>query len=198
MNISALLEFQTIHPKDLFVYNKLQLSRLLGYICGPSGAEVPFSGDYIIRPSINFMGMGRYSRIEHLESDTEHLHPGEFWCEIFTGEHLSIDYHNKTPILSVIGTKNDSNSPLYKWSKWEKTDKILDFPEILDNLEGNYEYINCEFIGNHLIEVHFRQNPDFRFGNSIAIPQWDENLVLSDDYTFVEDPDYHRIGFWIK
>ena len=198
MIVSALAEFQAIHPEDLFVYNKLQLSCLLGYTCGPAGVEVPSSGDYIIRPSMNFMGMGRHSRIEYLESDTEHLHPAEFWCEIFTGPHLSIDYHYKKPVLSVIGIKNDSNLSLYKWSRWEKTDKIINFPTILDNLRGNYEWINCEFIGNHLIEVHFRQNPDFRFGNRVAIPEWDQKLDLSDEYTFVEDPDYLRKGFWIK
>ena len=41
---------------------------------------------------MNLMGMGRYSRIEYIESDTEHLHPAEFWCEIFEGDHISVDY----------------------------------------------------------------------------------------------------------
>jgi hypothetical protein len=198
MNLSVSAEFHGIHPEDLFIYNKLQLSCLLEYNCGPAGAEVPSPGHYIIRPAINFLGMGRYSRIDYLEKSTEHLHPGEFWCEIFTGDHLSIDYQNKIPALSVLGHR-DPQSPLYKWSKWEKTDKTIEFPKILNNLKGNYEWINCEFIGNNLIEVHCRQNPDFRYGNNTAIPSWgDENLEINQGYKFVRDPDYLREGFWIK
>jgi hypothetical protein len=30
-------EFAQIHPDDLWVYNKLQLSAKLGYKCGPAG-----------------------------------------------------------------------------------------------------------------------------------------------------------------
>jgi hypothetical protein len=61
---------------------------------------------------------------------------------------------------------------LYKWKKWTKINQEVEFPDILNNLKGNYEWINCEFIGNKLIEVHFRRNPDFRYGNSVAIPVW--------------------------
>jgi len=66
-------------------------------------------------------------------------------------------------------------------------------------LHGNYEWINCEFIGNCLIEVHFRQNPDFRFGNDEAIPVWD-NEISNDmkNYQYISDSDYYRKGFWIK
>lgn len=191
-------EFNSIHSQDLWVYNKLQLSRILGYTCGPAGMEVPKSGFYIVRPSVNFMGMGRLSRIEWLEYDTEHLHPAEFWCEIFEGEHLSVDFYKKESKLVVKGTKNAKN-PLYKWEKWEKIDKKVNFPPILNNLVGNYDYINCEFVENNLIEVHFRQNSDFRYGNTVAIPIWDENSQKNyDDYTFVIDEDYKRKGFWIK
>jgi hypothetical protein len=191
-------EFNSIHSQDLWVYNKLQLSRILGYTCGPAGMEVPKSGFYIVRPSVNFMGMGRLSRIEWLEYDTEHLHPAEFWCEIFEGEHLSVDFYKKESKLVVKGTKSPKN-PLYKWEKWEKIDKKVDFPPILNNLVGNYDYINCEFIKNNLIEVHFRQNSDFRYGNTVAIPVWDENSQKNyDHHTFVVDEDYKRKGFWIK
>jgi len=73
------------------------------------------------------------------------------------------------------------------------------FPEILNDLVGNYEWINCEFIGNHLIEVQFRQNPDFRYQNSVAIPVWDKKINKDiPGYRFVEDNDYKRIGFYVN
>ena len=191
-------EWDQIHTDDLWVYNKLILSRKLGYTCGPVGTDVPKSDFYIIRPSMNLLGMGRFSRIEYIYKSTDAYHPAEFWCEVFEGDHISVDFYNKTPELSVLGTR-DSYEPLYKWKKWKKIDHKHDFPTILNDLVGDYEWINCEFIGNNLIEVHFRQNPDFKYNNTEAIPVWEnekpENL---DHYHFVTDNDYLRKGFWVK
>ena len=183
-------EWETIHPFDLWAYNKLQLSQVLGYVCGPAGLEVPTPGQYIVRPSMNFMGMGRHARIEYLESDTEHLHPGEFWCEIFEGEHISVDYRWGIPDLVVKGVR-DPQDPLYKWKRWYKVDRDLPLPGVLVTLD--YEWINCEFIGGKLIEVHFRRNPDFRYNNSSVVPIWDEEHVDS----YIKDSDYKRLGFII-
>jgi hypothetical protein len=193
-------EWKNIHTSDLWIYNKLFLSRVLGYTCGPVGTTVPKPDFYIVRPSFNLLGMGRFARKEWIEKYTDHIHPAEFWSEIFMGEHLSVDFKNQKSELVVLGTKDDKD-PYYKWKKWEKIDKKVEFPEILQNLKGNYEYINCEFIGNKLIEVHFRQNPDFRHNNTTAIPIWNENdLDLYDlkKYNFIKDSDYKRIGFLIK
>ena len=188
-------EWSNIHQSDLWVYNKLILSRVLGYTCGPIGTTVPKPDFYIVRPVTNFLGMGRFARKEWIENYTDMFHPGEFWCEIFTGDHLSVDFHNQKSELVVLGTR-DEDEPYYKWKKWEKMDQKVDFPEILKNLKGYYDWINCEFIGNKLIEVHFRQNPDFRYENSVAIPVWDDENY--DDMNFIEDVDYLRKGFYIK
>jgi len=190
-------EWNSINPSDLWVYNKLFLSRILGYNCGPIGVPVPKSDFYIIRPSFNLLGMGRFARKEWINNSTEHYHPSEFWCEIFDGPHLSVDFKNKQSELVVLGTR-DKQNPLYKWSKWEKINQEIKFPKILNQLQGDYEYINCEFIGNKLIEVHFRQNPDFRYGNNVAIPVWDDQLdCLNGKYKYIEDNDYLRKGFLI-
>lgn len=188
-------EWNQIHPSDLWVYNKLFLSRVLGYTCGPIGTTVPKPDFYIIRPSFNLLGMGRFARKEWLYKYTDHIHPAEFWCEIFEGHHLSVDFKNQKSELVVLGTR-DEDDPYYKWKKWEKIDLKVRFPNILKDLKGNYEWINCEFIGEKLIEVHFRQNPDFRYNNSVAIPVWDNEKV--ENMTYIEDVDYHRKGFWVK
>ncbi len=183
-------EWSSIHPQDLWVYNKLQVSRVLGYECGPAGLLVPRPDFYIIRPCINFMGMGRYARIEYLEGDTEHLHPAEFWCEVFEGEHMSVDYYKGQQELTVKGVR-DPQDPLYKWKKWYKVDRVIPLPKLLQNLD--YNWINCEFIGNKLIEIHLRGNPDFRYNNDSVIPVWEGDSVK----TYIEDNDYHRLGFII-
>ena len=192
-------EWNQIHPKDIWAYNKLSLSRVLGYICGPAGTTVPKPDFYIVRPCMNLLGMGRFARKEWLEKETEHCYPSDFWCEIFQGPHLSVDFRDKKSELVVLGEKN-VDDPLYKWAKWTKLDVEIEFPPILNDLVGQYEWINCEMIGNHVIEVQFRQNPDFRYQNTVAIPVWNDDKVQKNDenYTFVEDNDYLRRGFYIK
>jgi hypothetical protein len=191
-------EWNHIHSDDLWAYNKLFLSRVLGYICGPAGTTVPNPDFYIVRPSFNLFGMSRFARKEWIEKRTDGMHPSEFWCEIFEGEHLSVDFYHKQQNLTILGTKNKED-PIHKWSKWEKVDRKVDFPNILKNLKGDYEWINCEFIGGHLIEVQFRRNPNFRYGNSVAIPVWNEKIKENyEEYRFIDDPSYERLGFWVK
>ena len=199
-NLTVSEEWNSIHSRDLWVYNKLQLSQTLGYTCGPAGLEVPESGFYIIRPALNFMGMGRYARKRFIKRDTEHLHPGEFWCEIFEGEHLSVDFYKGKANLIVLG-KRKEGARCYKWECWEKVDREVEFPEILNDLKERYDWINCEFIGGKLIEVQFRRNPDFRFGNSIAIPVWKDEpkpeMLEGVSFRYIEERDYRRKGFII-
>jgi hypothetical protein len=191
-------EWNQIHSSDLWVYNKLFLSRVLGYKCGPAGTTVPKPDFYIVRPSFNLFGMSRFARKEWIDKRTDEMHPSEFWCEIFDGEHLSVDYHHKKQNLAILGTKNDGD-PIYKWRKWEKVNREIDFPDVLNDLKGDYEWINCEFIDGHLIEVQFRRNPNFRYENTVAIPVWDKKLEEDrEGYRFIEDQSYERRGFWVK
>lgn len=190
-------EWDSISPKDLWVYNKLQLSQVCGHTSGPAGLPVPSPGYYIIRPSINFMGMGRYARKEYLTDDTEHLHPGEFWCEIFTGQHKSVDYHWGNCELVVYGLK--SAETYYKWDRWEKVQEKISFPDVLDDFKYRYEWINIEMIGDKIIEVHFRPNADFRYSNDVAIPIWDKvPEEIPKGYRYIEDQDFYRKGFLVN
>ena len=68
------------------------------------------------------------------------------------------------------------------------------YPTILSELKGDYDCINCEFIGDKLIEVHLRANEDMGEYTEI-IPVWDENDIELDGYQYHEDRDYKRIGF---
>ena len=136
------------------------------------------------------MGMGRHARIEYLDGDTEHLHPGEFWCEIFEGEHISVDYYKGEQKLTVKGLR-DPQDPLYKWKRWYKVERDIPLPITLKDLQ--YEWINCEFVGDKLIEVQLRRNPDFRYNNQSVVPIWEGDNVES----YIKDNDYHRLGFII-
>ena len=103
---------------------------------------------------------------------------GHFWCEQFKGDHISVDYHWNEPYLTVQGFKSDYTYT--RWDKWIKIDHCFDLPPILNTLHKKYEWINCEFIGGKLIEVHLRSNPDFGYNNSEFIPVWKNQSVCTE------------------
>lgn len=189
--------WETINPDHIWAMDKLILSRKLGYVCGPVGQNVPTPDYYIVRPCVNMIGLGLGTQIVYIENETNHLPLGHFWCEIFTGPHLSIDYNYGEPSLSVKGIKPEDT--FTRWSEWIKTDTYFPFPTILKDFK-EYEWINCEFIGGHLIEVHFRHNQDFDNGIEHFIPVWEgESTEPPPSYKYIEYPDVHgRIGAFIK
>jgi hypothetical protein len=188
-------------PKHLWVFDKLIVSRLSGHICGPRGTPVPKPGEYFVKPVMNIEGMGEKARKIYIEEKTtELLHPGEFWCEVFEGEHLSIDYKGYQPILKTVGTKH-SERPYQRFTKWEKTDKWHPLPQFIGLIPLQYRTINCEFIGGKLIEIHLRENPDFAYGNNSMIPVWkDEPDPKPDGYRFISDEgtELERLGIYVK
>lgn len=185
-------------PDELWVYDKLIVSRKLGYVCGPVGISVPKPNWYIVRPVMNILGLGLGTQKLYLEGNTDSLTPGHFWCEFFIGRHISVDYYYGEPVLAVEGIKD--NDSFVKWNKWIKINELIKLPEILINFK-NKEWINCEFINGNLIEIHFRNNPDF-FNRNINeyIPVWTgENTTPPLGYSYITDPDIHgRIGAFIK
>jgi hypothetical protein len=151
-----------------------------------------------VRPVTNIIGMGKGASFKYIEHDTKDLPTGSFWCQIFEGRHLSVDYHYGSPILTVEGFRNPSD-PLWKFSKWQKCAEHLFMPIELSLLR-KFEYVNIEYIGKRVIEVHLRGNPDFVHGNTVAIPVWNDDDVdqpVSDELRYIDAPDYMRKGFLI-
>ena len=189
--------WKTINPDYIWVMDKLILSRKLGYKCGPTGIDVTEPGYYIVRPCVNALGLGLGAEKVWLEKETIHLPYGYFWCEWFEGRHLSIDYKNKKQVLCVEGYKQKDT--FTKWDKWIKTNDELPFPNILKDLT-DIELINCEYIGDKLIEVHLRHNEDFNDNITEFIPVWKgQDTTPPAGYTYRDYPDVHgRIGAFIK
>jgi hypothetical protein len=201
--------WQTTDWRELWVLDKLILARSCGYTCGPAGQPVPAPGQYVVRPCVNAKGMGEGARIEHLERDTDHLPAGTFWCEVFEGDHLSVDYTPAAriagckPILCVQGFRN-ADAPLWKWQSWVRISPSF-APMLPSHVERAIKPgtpVNAEFIGGHLIEVHFRRNIDFDNGIRIYRPVWDDepNSPETPPLEFLQwrdDPDGHRLGAWV-
>ena len=87
-----------------------------------------------------------------------------------------------------------------KWDKWLKTDDAIDMPEVIKSAIGEHDVVNCEFIGDKLIEVHLRHNPDFVGNITEFIPVWEgQDTTAPEGYKYREYPDVHgRIGAFIK
>jgi hypothetical protein len=189
-----------VDPEDLWVFDKLILARRLGYTCGPTGIPVPNPGVYIVRPCVNAMGLGLGTKRVFIDNNTEHLPVGHFWIEEFDGPHLSVDYHWGEQVLCVQGFK--PHEEFIRWAAWSKVDFSKELPDIIKPFAKKYEWINCEFIGNKVLEIHFRRNPDFDYNNSIFIPVWNEEMKDNPRYNtmqFIECPDVNgRIGAFVK
>lgn len=190
--------YQDIPVEHLWVYDKLILSKKLGYYCGPSGVAVREAGDYIVRPITNLLGMGHGARIVHLEESTDHLPEGYFWCEVFKGRHWSLDYRFGTLVLSVEGFKYPGSlSRFYRWEKGKPEFALFKVPPDLQKAFNTQEWVNVELIGDKIIEVHLRRNPDFvKHDSSYLLPVWrGEVPEPRPNEEFVEDIDGDRIGF---
>lgn len=189
-----------VNPEDIWLLDKLILSRYLGYKCGPIGTDVPFPGHYIVRPTINALGMGISAQIFHIEKSTDHLLPGHFWCEVFEGRHLSLDFYLGSLKLAVEGVKYCEDD-LVKWQKWIRVDFNYQLPDFLIPVSRRYRWINVELIGNKIVEVHFRANPDFwqdpEKPASEVIPVWPDTDIDHDlyhNYLYIPDKDYETMG----
>lgn len=188
------------HKDDLWVFDKLIVAKKLGYVCGPKGINVPKSDMYIVRPCVNLMGMGLGAKFIKIVDSTDYLlDNGTFWCEIFRGRHLSVDYYKGKQVLCVEGKKSNVNN-IQKWTCWEKTKDKIKYPKILKDLKGKYDWVNVEYINGKIIEIHLRRNPDFKDHNSnYVIPVYnDDTIKLKSNQIFISSPDQNRIGFIIQ
>lgn len=191
------LVWKTIDPDDIWVMDKLILSRKLGYSCGPVGLDVPTPGWYIVRPCVNMMGLGLGAQKIWIEEETWKLPVGHFWCEWFEGNHYSIDYNYGKQALAVQGIKKADT--FTRWDEWRKIETFIPFPKILEQYK-NKEWINIEFIGDKIIEVHFRRNEDFANGVNHFIPVWEgQDTTPPGGYNYIDYPDIHgRIGAFVR
>ena len=180
--------WEFIEPDDLWIYDKLILARKLNYHCGPAGTLPNKSGEYIVRPCVNFMMMGHGASV--VNEKNINVPVGYFWCERFYGRHLSFDFYKGEQVLAVEGFKEDANR-LNRFSKWQKCEDVLTLPNFLVTITNKYEWLNVECIGDKIIEVHLRYNDDFE-GHSAKtiIPIWKDNFYRS------ECGD--RVGFILK
>jgi hypothetical protein len=194
-------------------FNKLWVSQQLGYCCGPNGIPVPREGLYVVRPIMNLYGMSAGATKMYLTPDEpDSVPPGYFWCENFEGEQLSVEL-SWSPVeyewsqTSVWKAHRSDGSLLYNFSKWERIQKQVIIPTILNRLWdcGN---INIETIGGNVIEVHLRCTPDPVEYDEL-VPVWnfdeaDKHQLYSRTHQFVESADFvfgtsvKRLGFYCK
>jgi hypothetical protein len=197
MNDPEELVWMTEPANKLWALDELILARHLNYKCGPVGLDVPEPNWYIVRPCVNLLGGGMGAQKVWIEKETDNLPLGFFWCEFFEGNHYSVDYKFGKPILTVEGFKKEDT--FIKWSRWIKTDNHIPLPNQLKEF-SNRKILNVEYIGDKPIELHYRDNADFKFNNNEFLPVWEgEDTTPPNGYTFVECSGIQgRLGGFIR
>lgn len=201
------------YPQHHNWFNKLWLSELLEYNCGPCGTCPDVAGKYIVRPIYNLSGMGVGSAIKYLTPNNVSLiPPGYFWCEVFEGAQYSVTYtfiHDVNPYWKPIKCWEGirSSDEMFRFERWKRSYHYPAVPRVLNEL-SDVNLINVEFIGDKVIEVHLRDTPDPEYDEIIPIwedTQKDIDKYLKMGYTYqnsYEDADGFletpRLGFMIK
>ena len=190
--------WQNTDWRDLWVLDKLILSRALGYTCGPVGQDVPQPDWYIVRPAVNALGCGLGACDYYLTKSTDHLPVGHFWSQIFRGDHISVDYAFGRPTLSVKGIRNPTDYSMF--AEWYKTDVTPDAPVMLREVLARHPRANIEYIGGQAIEMHLRWNTDFEGGVTHYIPvRRDTVNTKLEGYVYRHKPEPDgRLGAFVK
>lgn len=138
--------------------------------------------------------MSAGASIVYIEAgDVRKVPPGYFWCEQFSGPHTSVEYAydgtKQVPYSCWLGEKSDKD-PL-RFTRWSKCSKLIELPEPFC-LMADVAHMNAEFIGDKLIEIHFRHTPDPNY--SEFIPVWEDNedviyRYIQQGYTFIKNED---------
>ena len=187
-------------PQWLWVYDKLIVARRQGIQAAPAGIPVPTAGEYIVRPITNIRMMGRgASRVWLEPTDPDLVPDGYFWSEVLEGPHVSVDYYWGQQDLTVRGFRDDP-AKLDRFSRWCKIDLDRPLPGMLHDLKYHQQWINVEYIGDRVIEIHLRYNDDFANHDADEIqPVWrGDSMITPTGWSWYHSPAGDRLGFWIK
>jgi hypothetical protein len=200
ISISDCDVYDSCPPEWLWVYDKLIIARKQGVLAAPAGIPVPESAEYIVRPITNIRMMGRGARRLWIQAgDDEPVPDGFFWSEVLTGPHLSVDYHWGQQALTVQGHRDDPYR-LDRFSSWNRVDAVRPLPAMLHGLHYWQEWINVEYIGDCIIEVHLRFNDDFANHDADEIvPVWPgQDPEPPKGWSWYPSAAGERLGFWTK
>lgn len=176
-------------------WNKLYLSQVMGYSCGPCGTKIPETAEYVIRPIYNLAGMGIGTEIKVLKKgDLSSVPPGYFWCEYFKGRHFSATYAKREKWKCIHNWQGwNDKSNVVKFTKWVRCENLNEMPKQFEDID--VPYMNIEFIENNPIEIHFRPsgNPDGTYDSkwNEYIPIWDNKTkeeFKNKGYTWIDNP----------
>jgi len=152
-----------IYPEYQWMYNKLELCRAQGIPAQPHGV-VPESFPVFSKPITNLEGMSIGARVLHYWHDNLYQ-PGHFWMPILKGEQLSTDLAIcKGQIHWVCSFKPSFKKKSFdRWSQVPTPFFVKDvFRRWVTKYLSNYRgIINCETIGETIIECHLRMSTQF-------------------------------------
>jgi hypothetical protein len=190
-------EAYKLYPHDTVWYNKLFLASILNYNAGYG--YIPYDGKFIVRPIVNLQGCGIGARIANFKKGDPVPHD-YFWCEVFTGRHITIDYSKINGRWqqgnTFEGFKDDLEN-LLQFSLWQRVNYPYELPTLFDAIHA--DKLNIEIIDNKIIEVHLRHNTD-PVNYDFFIPIWSKDQRCPDNCIRIDDHEDHpgRLGFYVR
>lgn len=159
------------HPEHKWVYDKLELSRMLneGVTYDLAKNEIPEKFPVFVKPRVNLEGMGiDAEKVKSLESLQFFLGQGYIAQPFQEGDHYSIDFLvyegeiYSENIMKAVKRRNTivewHSCPNYPVMADKHVNKLLE--EF--NKHGGYNgVVNIEMIGNYVLEVHLRPSVCF-------------------------------------
>jgi len=149
-------------PQFRMWFNKLELALHLCYMAAPAGVPITTPGNYITRPIYNLRGMGLGATFHKSVKGDCPGRPGDFWCEAFDGERVSIDLRPGKH-WSILRAEEAVGGEPGRPAAWRRIDE----PELpiniykLDGLRQQFNGdINVEMVGGKIVEVHLRPSSD--------------------------------------
>jgi hypothetical protein len=189
------------YPHLRWLYDRLQLSMALGYECGPAGTLPPRAGAWFVKPIVNLNGMGVDAYACNYDGGPVFpVRPGSFWMPRFVGRHVSMDLE-RTSSGWRTGLTVECLYRSHRPCEWIKVADAPRVPAVLEIHRIDSAWLNIEFIGADVIEIHLRRNHDFDAmpEATSVFPIWSGDPVPADMVADPEDADGFlapmRLGF---
>ena len=143
--------------------NKLYVSQLLHYDCGPMGV-FPKKYPVYCKPIYNLYGSGGGFAVYDEKEYMSKYKPGYYFMPLFEGEHRSVDVLIHDNVVFWSATAIGHTLPENRFWCWELTETKTEHHDIINKIitwsiqiiPSYSGAMNFEFIGNGVIEIHFR------------------------------------------
>lgn len=156
-------EAYDFYPGHRWVYDKYRAYNLLNE--GPRATVGYTSGDSIVKPRVNFFGLGKNATYQFAAGSIPPGYVSQPWAE---GPHYSVDLQDGQVLHIYQGRKHRGRFVL-----WHRVEACPRVPDQLLRLSREIGRLNFEMIEDKVIEVHLRPSVQFYSEPDYSLVFWE-------------------------